>query len=114
MDALEILEKTPELYLEIQGITQTKLEEIKISYAQTCVLQDIITLLEPFKLTPKTALKIYQYLGSTSIEILKRSPFELCQIPGFGFRRIDAILLKTNSNLHDPMRIKGEVICALD
>ena len=114
MDALEVLEKTPQRYLEIRGITQTKLEEIKSSYAQTRVLQDIITLLEPFKLTPKTAMKIYQYLGPTSIEILKRSPFELCQIPGFGFRRVDAILLKTNSNLHDPMRIKGAVICALD
>lgn len=114
MDALEVLEQTPERYLEIRGITQPRLDEIRESYAQTRVLQDIITLLEPFKLTPKTALKIYQYLGPSSVDILKKSPFELCQIPGFGFRRVDTIVLKTNNNLHDPMRIKGAILCALD
>lgn len=114
MDALQVLEETPQRYLEIRGITQPKLEEIKESYAQNRILQNIITLLAPFKLTAKTAMRIYQELGPNSVEILKKSPFELCQISGFGFRRVDAIVQKTNSDLHDPMRIKGAVLCALD
>lgn len=114
MDALQVLEDTPERFLEIRGITQPKLEEIKESYAQNRILQNIITLLSPFKLTAKTAMRIYQELGPNSVEILKKSPFELCQISGFGFRRVDAIVQKTNSDLHDPVRIKGAVLCALD
>lgn len=82
--------------------------------AENRMLQGIMTLLAPFKITPKTALKIYQYFGPTSVEILEKSPFELCQISGFGFRRVDAIVQKSGGNLHDPMRIKGAVFCALD
>ena len=45
---------------------------------------------------------------------MEKSPFELCQISGFGFRRVDAIVQKSGGDLHDPMRIKGAVFCALD
>ena len=111
---LDILEHQPERLLEIRGITESKLEDIKASYAENRMLQGIMTLLAPFKITPKTALKIYQYFGPTSVEILEKSPFELCQISGFGFRRVDAIVQKSGGNLHDSMRIKGAIFCALD
>lgn len=114
VDTLDILEHQPERLLEIRGITESKLEDIKASYAENRMLQGIMTLLVPFKITPKTALKIYQYFGPTSVEILEKSPFELCQISGFGFRRVDAIVQKSGGNLHDSMRIKGAVFCALD
>ena len=114
VDTLDILEHQPERLLEIRGITENKLEDIKASYAENRMLQGIMTLLAPFKITPKTALKIYQYFGPTSVEILEKSPFELCQISGFGFRRVDAIVQKSGGDLHDPMRIKGAVFCALD
>lgn len=95
VDTLDILEHQPERLLEIRGITESKLEDIKASYAENRMLQGIMTLLAPFKITPKTALKIYQYFGPTSVEILEKSPFELCQISGFGFRRVDAIVQKS-------------------
>lgn len=95
MATLDILEHQPERLLEIRGITENKLEDIRASYAENRMLQGIMTLLAPFKITPKTALKIYQYFGPTSVEILEKSPFELCQISGFGFRRVDAIVQKS-------------------
>lgn len=111
---MDILESHPERLLEIRGITENKLEDIKTSFAQSRMLHDIMALLAPFKLTPKTALRIYQHFGASCINILKKSPFELCQVSGFGFRRVDAIVRKSNNNLHDPMRIKGALLCALD
>lgn len=114
VNVLDILEKQPERLLEIKGITENKLEEIKASYAESRVLRDLMTLLSPFKVTPKTALKIYQELGATSVEMLKKSPFELCRLSGFGFLRVDAIVRKTDNRPHDPMRIKGAVLCVLN
>lgn len=113
-DTLDILEHHPDKLLEIKGITENRLEDIKSSYAENRALRDLMTLLAPFKLTPKTALKIYQHFGSASVDILKKNPFELCQISGFGFRRVDAIVQKTENRLHDPMRIKGAIRCTLD
>lgn len=114
VNTLEILEKYPERLLEIRGITENRLEDIKASYAESRMLRDLMALLAPFKLTPKTAMKVYQHFGPASMEILKRSPYELCQISGFGFRRVDAIVRKTNTCLNDPMRIRGAVYCMLD
>lgn len=109
VNTLDILEKHPERLLEIRGITENRLEDIKASYAENRMLQDLMNLLAPFKLTPKTALRIYQHFGPASLEILKKSPFELCQISGFGFRRVDAIVQKTGGSLNDPMRIRGAI-----
>lgn len=114
VDTLDILEKHPERLLEIRGITENKLEDIRLSYAESRMLQDLMTLLSPYKVTPKTALKIYQHFGPDSVDILEKNPFELCQVSGFGFRRVDAIVQKNGGDLHDPMRVKGALICSLD
>ena len=102
VETLDILQNHPERLLEIKGITEGKLEDIKTSYAESRMLQDLMTLLSPFKITPKTAQKIYQYFGPASVDILKKSPFELCQVSGFGFLRVDAIVQKNGGDLHDP------------
>ena len=114
VNSLKVIENTPEKLLEIRGITPDRLEEIKLSYAESRALRDIMTLLAPFKLTPKAALRIYQHLGPASLEILQKSPYSLCRIPGFGFARVDAIMQKNDCDLHDPMRIQGALFCALD
>lgn len=114
VDALDILENHPERLLEVRGITENKLEDIKTSFAESRALRDIMTLLAPFKLTPATAQRIYQHFGPTSVKILKENPFELCQISGFGFLRVDAIVQNTDKRLNTPMRIKGALYYALD
>ena len=114
VETLDILEKHPERLLDVKGITENKLEDIRASYAESRMLQDLMTLLSPYKVTPKTALKIYQSFGPNSVDILQKNPFELCAISGFGFRRVDAIVQKNGSDLHAPMRIRGGIICTLD
>ncbi len=117
LDTLNILEHHPEQLLEIKGITPEKLEDITASYVESRMLRDIMTLLSPFKISPATALKVYQYFGASSLTVLKKSPFELCQISGFGFKRVDAIVQKADNRpqrLHDPLRIRGALYCSLD
>ncbi len=110
---LDILEKSPERLLEVRGITENRLQDIRDSYRESRMLRDILVLLAPFKLPPKTAQKIYDYFGPACLDILRKSPFELCLMPGFGFRRVDAIVRKTDNRPHDPMRVKGALHCAL-
>ncbi len=114
LDSLDILENHPERLLEVKGITEGRLEEIKRTYAESRMLRDLMTLLAPFELTPKTAMKIYQELGPTSVDILKKSPFELCRISGFGFLRVDSIVRKTRDIPNEPKRIQGALLYALE
>lgn len=114
LDTLDILEDHPERLLEIKGITEKRLEEIKQSYAGSRSLRDLMTLLAPFKVTPKAAQAIFQFFGIKCVEILKNSPYQLCKVPGFGFLRIDAIVQKNGGKLNDPARIQAAILFTLE
>ena len=114
VNALEILEHQPDRLLEIRGITKERLAEIKDAYAETSRMRVLMTLLAPFKVTPTTAQKIYQHFGPACADIVRQSPFNLCQVPGFGFKRIDAIVQKSGGDLRDPKRVHGALFYALE
>lgn len=105
--SLEVLEHEPERLLEIRGITEDRLEEIKEDYTESQVMRELLLLLAPLKVTPNTALKVLEHFGMKGVELLRESLFRLCEVPGFGFRRVDEIVRKSGGNLHDPMRIQG-------
>lgn len=111
---LNVLENEPERLLEIRGVSETRLKEIIASYNESRALRDLMLLLAPFQITPTTATKIYDHFGAHSVDILRDNPFELCQISGFGFKRVDAIMRKNNWPLNSPMRIRGAVFAALE
>lgn len=113
-DSLHVIETQPEKLLEIKGITGDKLEEIKAGYAESKAVRDLMTVLAPFKLTPKTAMKIYEHFGPDGAALLRKSFYQLCQIPGFGFKRVDAIVVKSGGDLRDPMRVQGALFYALE
>ena len=113
-DALKVLENEPERLLEIRGITPAKLEDIKTSYAESRCLRDLMLLLSPFQVTPAAATKIYEHFGAKSVDILRSNPYKLCQVSGFGFKRVDAIVRKGDTPMNSPMRIHGAIYAALD
>lgn len=113
-DTLNILDNEPEKLLQIRGITEGKLKDIEESYAESRVLRNLMSLLGPFKITPATALKIYQNFGPACVDILKKCPYDLCQISGFGFKRVDGIVRKTDNRLRSAERIKGAVLYTLE
>ena len=86
VDTLDILEHQPGGCWRSGALRKSKLEDIKASYAENRMLQGIMTLLAPFKITPKTALKIYQYFGPTSVEIFgKRAHLSFARSPALDF-----------------------------
>ncbi|WP_313530596.1 SF1B family DNA helicase RecD2 [Anaerotignum sp.] len=112
--SLQILEQSPEQLLEIKGITEERLEEIKASYAESRVMRDLMTFLSPFQVSPNTVTKIHQSLGVNSLTILQKNPFELCRFSGFGFKRVDEIAQKMGCRVDAPERIRGALFYMLD
>lgn len=81
-DTLNILDNEPEKLLQIRGITEGKLKDIEESYAESRVLRNLMSLLGPFKITPATALKIYQNFGPACVDILKNARMICARFPG--------------------------------
>ncbi len=111
---LDVLEHSPDRLLEIRGITPERLEEIKTNYAESRVMRELMTLLGPFQVTPNTALKIYNYFGLKAVDLLRESLYRLCEVPGFGFKKVDAIVQKSGGDPHDPLRIRGALFYAVE
>ena len=114
LESLDVIKNHPRRLLEIRGITEERLEDIKNGYAESKVMRDLMTILAPFKVTPATAMKIYQHFGPGGVALLRQSPYRLCQVSGYGFKRVDAIVQKSGGDLHDPMRVQGALFYALE
>lgn len=113
-DTINIIENEPERLLEIKGISEQKLEDIKRTFNESYSVRSLMILLSPYNISPATAIKIYDYFGAKSIDILSENPYRLCEISGFGFKRVDAIVRKGDTSLNSPTRIQGAIITALD
>lgn len=112
--SLEVLEHEPERLLEIRGITEERLDEIKAGYLESRVLRELLLLLAPLKVTPNTAMKVLEHFGMRGVELLRESLFRLCEVPGFGFRRVDEIVRNSGGDLHDPMRVQGALFYTIE
>lgn len=103
----DVLDHYPDSLLEIRGISQKKLDTILLSYQGGHAMRDLASYLTPFKITPRKIQKIYENFGADALETVKKQPFSLCQINGFGFLTVDEIAKANKCRPNDPMRIEG-------
>ena len=111
---MEVLDQNPQQLLSIRGIARTKLKTIVTSYEETKALSDLMIYLAPFGVSMKKAAMIKEEFGDQSLQIVKRDPFQLCRIKGFGFMTVDSIARKTKVSLKHPMRYAGAINYVLD
>ena len=111
---LDVLDNDPQQLLTVKGVSKAKLDRIITSYQETRKLRDLTTYLGPFGVTRKKIEKIYDEFGERSMDVLRRDPFQLCKIKGFGFLTVDAIARKTNAALRNPLRYAGAIEYCLE
>ena len=109
LKTLEVFSVTPERLLEVRGISRSKLEKIVKSYQDTKSVQEIIKLLVPFGVSTSKCMKIVNEYGQNALDIIKKEPFRLCEISGFGFKTVDAIAQTVGTQLNDELRISGAI-----
>ena len=107
LDTLEVIEKTPEKLLSIPGISEKKLRGIMDSFGKNQVFRELMTFLAPYKVTPKKVNLILQTFKDESVDIIRKRPYMLCAVKGFGFLTVDNIGRALGKTLNDPMRISG-------
>lgn len=107
LDTLSIIENSPDRLSEVKGLSDKKISKIVDSYAQNKSLRNIVSFLTPFGITLNKAVRIQDAFGEKAMEILNERPFELCDIPGFGFKTVDSIARKIKYKPNDKMRIKA-------
>ncbi len=90
--ALTIIETEPERLSEIRGVSLDKAIKIGEEYQKQFGVRDVMLFLNPFRVSPEGAIKVFNALGSNATEIIRNNPYVLCseQI-GFSFEKAEEI-----------------------
>ena len=90
--ALEKIAQTPEVLLEIPGVTAARAEMIADSLREHQALEQATIFLYQFGIGPAIALKIVRTYKENTVTMIKENPYRLIDdIEGIGFRRADEI-----------------------
>lgn len=110
-----ILDHEPNRLLEVKGIKKGNLPKIIASWQQINHERDVMIFLVRMGLTPRMAMKVFNELGSATVQVVKKNPYELIKhVRGFGFLRADAVAMQMGIAPNSPFRIEACVRHVLD
>lgn len=112
--SLEIIEKSPERLLEVDGIGIKKLDKIITSYNEKMMLKNIIVKLSKYNLPTALGIRIYNFYCEDTMNVLLTNPYRLCEdIRGIGFKKADDIAKKMGVALDSKERKMQAIMYSL-
>ena len=112
-DTLRVLDTEPKKLLCIRGINENKLRKIRDSYLASHGARDVVTFLAPYGITPNRAVKLYRHYGERTLDVLRRHPYQLCELNGTGFITADKIAMSLGLDRCSPERIEAALLYTL-
>lgn len=112
-DTLAILDQEPERLLAISGISEGKLRKICDSYLANRGARDVVAFLSPHGITPNRAVRLYKEYGERTMEIVRKQPYQLCEIAGIGFKTADRIAMSMGFDALSTERVDEGILYTL-
>lgn len=108
---IEVMDNDIERLIEVPGISAKKLKKIKESYSQTAGSREMISFLGAYKIAPKACTKLVQ--NHITLDEIKKNPYVILNVRGFGFPTADMIALGLNKDTHSSERLQAAVMAVL-
>jgi exodeoxyribonuclease V alpha subunit len=107
---LEVIDETPDLLMEIEGIGPKRLAKVKEGWNEQKAIREVMTFLMSYGISPTYAQKVFKAYGEHSIEILKENPYRLARdIWGIGFKTADATAQKLGISKDSEQRLDAGI-----
>lgn len=88
-ESFDILENSPELLVQIKGISRRRAFEISDAFREQFGMRSVMIFFSEH-FGPLTSAKIFKRWGSAAVDIVRNNPYLLCdEIHGIGFERAD-------------------------
>ena len=114
-DTLKVIDETPDLLVEVEGIGEVRVERIKKSWTEQRLIKYIMLFLQEHDVSTAHATKIFKAYGEESIEIVSENPYRLADdIYGMGFRTADTIAEKLGFGKERYARIRSGILYSLN
>ncbi|MDR3624474.1 MAG: ATP-dependent RecD-like DNA helicase [Chlamydiales bacterium] len=110
LNTLDIIDKSPDALLTVQGIGDKKLERIKTCWGAQKSIREVMIFLQQYGVSPSFAQKIYKTYGDQALEKVKENPYRMAQdIHGIGFKSADTIAQKMGFDKTSDRRIQAGI-----
>jgi len=110
----EVIERTPERLLEVDGIGKTRLQRITSGWAEQKAIREIMVFLQGHGVGTSRAVRIFKTYGADAIPLVKENPYRLARdIRGIGFMTADQIAQKLGIPKTSIMRARAGISYAL-
>lgn len=107
---LDVFEKDIEQLMNVHGIADKKLEQIKVSWSEHRSIRDVMLFLQGYGISTLFATKIFKAYGGDAIKIVSENPYRLAHdIYGIGFFSADKIALAMGFDRTGEARIEAGV-----
>lgn len=107
---LEVFESKIEELLDVPGIADKKLLQIRLSWEEHKSIRDVMIFLQGYGISTLFATKIYKAYGNKAIQIVSENPYRLAHdIYGIGFFSADRIALAMGFEKTGTLRIEAGI-----
>ena len=107
----EIIEKSPERLVEVDGVGQAKATLIGDAWKNNHAARGVMQLLQNSGVKTAYCAKILKTYGADAVNIIRNDPYRLAtDIPGIGFYFADRIALKLGVSRDDTQRVRACII----
>lgn len=115
VDALTVIEKSPQRLTEVIGIGAARAATIAKVFADQRHVQDVMVFLYGVGVSGAFAARIVKRYGNDAIRVVKQNPYRLAhEVWGIGFRTADAIATKLGIARDAPERLEAGLLHALE
>ncbi len=106
-----ILLNNPDEIAELHGLSVEMVKNLAAAWESTKAINGVAIWLSAFGLTWRQVNSIVDELGNNAKAILEENPYLLIgHIPGFGFKKVDAIALKMGTEKTNPNRVAAGLV----
>ncbi len=113
-DALDVIENNPRWLCDIRGISPKRADEINKSFVEQFGMRNVMMFCNEF-FGPALSVRIFKKYGSASIDIIKMTPYRLCDdISGIGFEKADRVAMSLGFASDCPERSEAGIIHTLN
>jgi exodeoxyribonuclease V alpha subunit len=110
----DVIERTPERLLEVDGIGKTRLGRITAGWSEQKAIREIMVFLQSHGVGTSRSVRIYKTYGADAVPLVKANPYRLARdIRGIGFKTADELAQKLGIPKTSMLRARAGISYAL-
>ncbi len=113
-DTFDVIENNPRWLCDIRGISPKRADEIHDNFTAQFGMRSVMMFCGQY-FGPALSVKIFKTYGSAAIDIIKKTPYRLCdEIQGIGFEKADRIAADLGFSADCPERVEAGIVHVLN